>query len=581
MKGPPVGFKAPENWRRKALAVSLCMAVVWPWAASAQNPFAPKRQPFPALESRPFTLQPDNQPLPPLDVLRPRVEAQAFPPLQVEVTAFRFEGNHVFTKEQLAAVVAPFTGRSITTEELEQARLTVTAHYVQHGYVNSGALLEDQDLEGGIVVFKIVEGTLGDIEVRGNRWLRSNFIKRRVARWGAPPLQVGRLQEALLLLNQQPMIEKVNADLQPGDAPGTSRLVVNVKERFPFHLGLDFSNDRPASVGAMHLDLIGSDQSLTLNGDALDFRLGLISESDDGVESGFENFAVSYTLPLSSWETMLRVAYQQNDYTIIEEPFNMLDIDGRSSSFDVTLRQPLYRTLKSEFALSLTCSVRHSESTLRGERFSLSPGAVDGETDVTVIRFGQEWYYRTQQQVIALRSSFHFGINAFDATKNGTDRDGEFFAWLGQAQFVQRLGQRGTQLILRADAQWTDDQLLSLEQFAIGGINTVRGYRENQLVRDTGVIGSVELRVPVWLSGSGKPVVQLAGFYDVGTGWDVGQRTPDPRMLHSAGVGLIITPNDRINAEIYWAHQFTDIEVTGDKDLQDYGLNFRVSVLAF
>ena len=565
----------------KALAVLLCLAVAGSVSALGQHPFAPRPQRYSPFDARPFSLAPDYSPLPALETLPVRAESDAFPSLQIQVSAFRFEGNHVFSDDQLAHVVASYTGLSISAEELEQARLAVTAYYVRNGYVNSGAVLEDQDLDGGVVIFKIVEGILNEIDVRGNRWLRTSYLKRRVENRARPPLQINRLQEALLLLNQNPMIVKVNADLQPAGEPGQSRLVLNVQERFPFHAGLDFSNDRPASVGAEHLDFIGSDQSLTGNGDALDLRLGLLNRSKSGAESGFENFAVSYALPLSSWETTLRVSYQQNDYTIIEEPFAVLNIDGRSSSFDVTLRQPLYRTLKSEFALSLTASQRHSESFLRGQAFSLSPGAVDGETDVTVLRFGQEWLYRTQKEVLAFRSSFHFGVNALDATQNGTDRDGEFFAWLGQAHYVRRLDQRGTQVILRADGQWTSDQLLSLEQFSIGGMNTVRGYRENLIVRDTGVIGSIELRVPVWLSSSGKPVVQLAGFYDIGAGWDADAKTPSPKMIHSAGVGLIFTPFDTVSAEIYWAHPFEKIGIPGENDLQDEGIHFRVTILTF
>ena len=107
------------------------------------------------------------------------------------------------------------------------------------------------------------------------------------------------------------------------------------------------------------------------------------------------------------------------------------------------------------------------------------------------------------------------------------------------------------------------------------------GYRENQLVRDQGAVGSAELRVPVWLNGTGKPIVQLAAFYDIGAGWNVDEKTPNPRMLHSVGVGVILTPNERINAEVYWAHPFTKIETPGGKDLQDHGLNFRISILAF
>jgi len=87
--------------------------------------------------------------------------------------------------------------------------------------------------------------------------------------------------------------------------------------------------------------------------------------------------------------------------------------------------------------------------------------------------------------------------------------------------------------------------------------------------------------VPVWSNAAGKPVVQLAGFYDIGAGWDVDAKTPEPKLLHSVGAGLIFTPNDNISAEFYWAHRLTEIETPDDEDLQDLGINFRVSVLAF
>ena len=75
------------------------------------------------------------------------------------------------------------------------------------------------------------------------------------------------------------------------------------------------------------------------------------------------------------------------------------------------------------------------ETSLLGERFSLEPGARNGRTAVAALRLGQEWVYRTQNQVIAARSRFSFGINALGATinKNGVP-DGKFFAWLGQFQ---------------------------------------------------------------------------------------------------------------------------------------------------
>lgn len=566
----------------KLAAALALLATFAPGAARAQESADLPAAGLEAWEHRSFTLSPEELPLPPLDVLLPRIEETVFPPPRVRVRVFRFKGNTVFNDEALGRVVAPYAGRAIGAEELEEARLALTAHYVAHGYVNSGAVLEDQELDGGTIVFTVVEGSLSEVQVKGARWLRSSFIRRRIERRSGSPLDVGRLQEALLLLNDHPVIAKINADLQPAGQPGKSRLVAHVKERFPMHAGLELSNDRPASVGAEHLDFLASHRSLTGHGDSLDLRFGLLSRTESGAESsGLENFAATYVLPLSSWETSLEVAWSQNDFSVIEEPFTTLDIESRSRHWHATLRQPVHRTIRSEVALSLTVSHGRSETFLLGRRFSLSPGAVDGETAASVIRLGQEWSLRSQQQVLALRSSLHFGVDALGAKSDGGPRGGEFFAWLGQGQFVQRLGQRGAQLIVRGDFQWSADPLLSLEQLSIGGAGSVRGYRENQLVRDSGAIGSAELRVPVWTSGVGRPVLQLAAFYDIGAGWNVGEPTPAPAMIHSAGGGLIFTPNERVNAELYWAHGFTSIDAVGEEDLQDRGFHFRLRLLAF
>ena len=80
--------------------------------------------------------------------------------------------------------------------------------------------------------------------------------------------------------------------------------------------------------------------------------------------------------------------------------------------------------------------------------------------------------------------------------------DGKYFAWLGQGQYVRRLRPASRQPAARLAAraprqrQISADPLLSIEQFAVGGIDTVRGYRENQIVRDTGFAASVELHIP-------------------------------------------------------------------------------------
>lgn len=127
---------------------------------------------------------------------------------------------------------------------------------------------------------------------------------------------------------------------------------------------------------------------------------------------------------------------------------------------------------------------------------------------------------------------FGFGINAFDATVNDSGTDGQFFAWLGQFQWVQQLSPRNL-LVTRIDAQLTPDSLLSLERFSLGGIDTVRGYQQNKLVADNSVLGSVEVRIPLT---SDPSVLQLLPFTEIGMVWN--NRETDPATLVSLGLGL-------------------------------------------
>jgi hemolysin activation/secretion protein len=176
----------------------------------------------------------------------------------------------------------------------------------------------------------------------------------------------------------------------------------------------------------------------------------------------------------------------------------------------------------------------------------------------------------------------------FDATHNSGDNvpDGHYFAWLGQVQYVRRLNPRAVnplrdyQLVLRGSAQLASDPLLPIEQFAVGGVDTVRGYRENQIVRDIGFAGSVEFRIPLVATASGNRILDLVPFVDLG----YGQNESSPKngeFLPSVGVGLIYTPNRHVSAQVYYGYALNrDVNEETD-DVQDAGIHFNLLVLAF
>jgi len=499
------------------------------------------------------------------------------------VREYHFQGNTAFSAAELARVTEPFTNREISTEQLEEARRAVTLHYINHGYVNSGAVIPDQDPGKGIITIRIVEGVLSRLDLHGNNWLRDSYIRDRLRRWSTPPLNLNKLQEGLQLLRQNPNVLQINAELKPGNAPGESLMDARVADQQPFRLGLQIDNQRPPSVGAEEISLLVSDLNLTGHSDPLDLRYGIANAGVKGFEfSGADNMEGSYRLPLTRFDTTLGLHASRLNTAIVEETFVPLDITSLTTSYGVVLRQPVYQTANQEAALAIGFDRRLNNTWLLGEPFNISPGAVHGELVVSVLRFSQEWIKRGQNHVLALRSTLNFGLDAFDATDDRIpgDPNGKFFSWLGQGQYVQRLFNTQNELLLRVTGQWTDDPLVALEQISVGGAESVRGYRENQLVRDRGIVSSVEFRVPVLFDKAGAGIVHLAPFFDVGGGWNV-HGSPSPTTIYSTGLGLLVAPNRHISAQLYWGYRLRHVEEPADRDLQDLGLHFRVNLQAF
>jgi len=193
-----------------------------------------------------------------------------------------------------------------------------------------------------------------------------------------------------------------------------------------------------------------------------------------------------------------------------------------------------------------------------------------------------DWNIYKPTQVLAIRSVLSTGFDIFGATNFVTEPDGEFISWLGQIQWSKRLNtQKADQLILKSSFQLSNGNLPSMERFSVGGTNTVRGYRENQLVRDNGFVASAEYRYPIGRIGFPKiskdltdGIVQIAPFFDMGVSWNK-DGTSRTEKISSVGFGLRWDPSKKIHARIYFGKSLQEIDNTS-YNLQDSGVHFLI-----
>ncbi|MFM9266290.1 ShlB/FhaC/HecB family hemolysin secretion/activation protein [Tychonema sp. BBK16] len=538
------------------------------------NPIQPREPelpaPTPPQTPEPSPLQP-TQPTPAEGEVRPEI------PGTIRVDRFEFEGNTAFSDRELAEITKSFLGREITFAELIAVEAAVTQKYVAAGYINSGAVIpanQSFSRQGAVVKIQIIEGGVEEISITGNRRLNSSYLRSRLAIATKKPLNRDRLLEALQILQLNPLIGNISAELQAGSRPENSRLEVRVKEANSFSGEVFTDNNRSPSVGSFRRGVRINQANLLGLGDGLEVSYANTDGSNE--------INGSYTVPVNPRNGTIRLAVGAASTSIIEEPFDTAGIEGKSRTYELSYRQPIVEKPDRNLALGLILSRQESNTSLSGEPFPLSAGANDrGETRVSAVRFFQEYVQRSSNQVFAARSQFSIGTNLFGATSNNSGPDSSFLSWRGQAQYVRVLAPE-TLLIVRSDVQLADRPLLSLEQIGIGGVQSVRGYRQDLLLTDSGAIASAEVRFPIWRVPQVKGLLQVAPFIDLGVGWNnSGEKAnPDSDKLLGAGVGLLWQMGDRFNARLDYGFPLINVG-GGDRTFQEKGLYFRINYFAF
>lgn len=565
------------------LNLTIVVALTFPIATQAQtlSPILPNDIPevpdtIPSLPERPQTEPQLPPPLPPPEQLFPspsstpeNLEENPDLSITIVVEKFDFAGNTAFSDQELAQVTQSFLNRPITFAELLQVRSAITNLYITKGYITSGAFIPPQQLQQGTITIQILEGEVTTINVNATGRLDPAYVRSRLALASSKPLNQNRLLEALQLLQLNPLIENIQAELSAGTNPGQSILDVEFTTAKTFDVKLFANNYRPPSVSTFQRGVELTEANLLGQGDSL----GIFYSNTDGSNV----VDVLYDFPINARNGTLGFYFNYTDSNIVEPPFEELDIEAKSTTFELRYRQPIIQTPTEEFTVGVSFARRESETSILGMGFPLARGAdADGKTRLSILRLSQEYTNRGTQQVLAARSQFSIGLNLFDSTINDDGPDSEYLAWRGQAQWL-RLFAPDTMLLLRSDIQLATQELVPLEQVGLGGLDNLRGYRQDALLRDNFLFASAEFRYPIFRVNNNQGILQVTPFVDVGTAWSSNgdQLQLSSETLVSLGLGLRWQYGDNFRARFDWGIPLTELS-SNKRTLQEQGLYFSV-----
>ncbi len=442
-------------------------------------------------------------------------------------------GNTRVKNNELAAYIKTYTDKEITLDELTKLTNTITNVYRIKGYITSLAYIPNQEINDGILNINVIEGKVGSINIHGNKWTRSSYIKNKLLKKNRLKensiLNVSSLRKSLRDINEKNYL-KGQVSLQKGEKQKTTDIIININESIPLELNASWNNTGRELVGIQKANINLRNSNLTGFGDSV----------AGGVSFAKGTFGVNsnYSFPVGPFGTSVNAGYYFSNVNLGGE-YKIYNINGKSHIFRTGLTQPVYKSETLDISTDLNFDFLHSDMNIQ-KTISMH------KYDLRVLRFGLNSIKESKSGRWISRSEVSTGLPLLGGTSGsaygiGSSKFVKFDTHLIRIQALPH-NCRG---IFKVSGQYSPNALLAPEQIQIGGMHTVRGHNESLILGDVGYNISMEILTPIphlpdikWLRLKNK--VYLAGFYDQGLAHQIhkGRSINSSEFLQGAGIGL-------------------------------------------
>lgn len=471
-------------------------------------------------------------------------------PIRFEIARFDVQGNTLLTAAQVQAAVAPFTGRGRNFGDVQGALEALEAAYQARGYNVVSVRLPEQELNGGVVRLEVVQATIGQVNVSGNRHFSQANIRRSLPALvpGQPP-NLDAMSASLRMANENPA-KKVSLKLHSGAEDGQVDAGLVVADERPWRVSLNLDNTGTDATGRTHAGVVLQHANL-LGRD----HVGSVQYTTTLEEpSKVSVFGLGYHIPLYALGDSLDLyaSYSDIDTGSVTAGLFNLNVSGKGSVAGMRYNHTLARRGERDARLVLGFDVKDFKNSVlfAGENFG---------NDVTVrpLSIGYTMSAPTAggDASAALTLVRNVGGSDADFERNRAFARAGYTIVRFSAALTRNLAAQW-QARLLAGGQLTRDALVPGEQFGAGGSATVRGLDERAVSLDSGLAANLELYTPNLCLGKGEWQCRALAFLDGASGTRnhalAGEY--DSTSVSSVGLGLRFSMGRRMNAQLDFGH---------------------------
>jgi len=523
--------------QRSALTAALGLALTTLGAQAQQAPSVPNVGDVLRQLPMPAQIEPRAEPLPVIGgaPIEPPMQALPGGAASVRVDAFAIVGNRVIDGASLLALVQSDHGKTLSLAELDAIATRITRHYRASGYFVARAYIPAQEVAGGKLTIRVVEGNYGRFVLSNASRVRDDIVQGLLDDIKDRDIvSLDTLERAMLIINDTPGVKVVRADVMPGEKVGTSDFAIGTEATPAYNGYVLLDNHGSAYTGKERLSFNADWNSPTARGDRLSVS-GLATN-----RSELLNGRLGYSALLASNGVRGEMSVSRTRYEL-GGAYQALGASGTADGLELQLTAPLKRTRGQSVEAGL--SVAHKD--LQDEVFATGTTTRKKATSLTASLSS-----RTEHEVLGLGGLTQAGasltvgrLGFADATARALDAAGAHTqgSYTKLNLHVSRATALPMQLALTTSArlQWAPSgkNLDGSERMSISGAGGVSAFPSGESSGDNAALVRVELARPLPLGGPLQ--VSVSAFTDYGRA-----RAADPlagvggRTLGDVGLGL-------------------------------------------
>ena len=442
--------------------------------------------------------------------------------IRVKVKHFVIIGNTLFKTKILHKLVVDGEGRSLTFDKIQFYADRITAFYKKHGYILSRAVLPVQTIKNGRVTIRVIEARYGKILFHNKSRVSDSLVRSTLSDLVPGMTVKGPLFDSDLLLLSDIPGTKITSTFSPGSTPNTSDFDVDVLGTSMFNGSIGVNDYGDPYVGSLQMTGTGALNNIFHHGDTLTITV-------TSAFAGFNYGRITYETLLNGAGTRVGAGYSALDYRLgggispIGYAGNAsillaLGASGYAQTMSAWIIQPLVRRTRYNLMLTLDydydiLSDTFDQATGAGNNRSLDVVnlTISGNTTDNV------WGGGINNASITFAPydlTMGAGMSsAIDPYFNSTI--GFRSVWRGLISRSQTLPGKDNSFFVSGNGQWASGALDPIQQYVMGGPQSVRGYATAVLFGDDGYTTTAELR-HLSLFSSFPGTFQSSAFFDAG-----------------------------------------------------------------